>query len=102
MRERILEKFLNMPYSFSKIITSDCSRLVAAGALHSRGRAWPAPTTARARRRPQAWGTESGGRGGRRRDVGELEGGAGPLGGADGGHHGGRAYEAAAGPAEAS
>lgn len=77
----------------------DCSRLAAAGALRSRGRAWPAPATARARRRPWAWGTGSGGRGGRRWNVGELEGGAGPLGGADGGHRGGRAYEAAAGPA---
>nr|XP_033696930.1 uncharacterized protein LOC109548705 isoform X1 [Tursiops truncatus] len=79
----------------------DCSRLAAAGALRSRGRAWPAPATARARRRLWAWGTGSGGRGGRRWNVGELEGGAGPLGGADGGHRGGRAYEAAAGPAGA-
>lgn len=77
----------------------DCSRLAAAGTLRSTCPAWLARAVTRsvATLGPRASGR--GGQGSPRGDVEELEDGAGPLGGADGGHRGRRACETAAGPA---
>lgn len=77
----------------------DCSRLAAAGTLRSTCPAWlaRAVTCSVATLGPRASGR--GGQGSPRGDVEELEDGAGPLGGADGGYRGRRACETAAGPA---